>query len=424
MRDDPLTYGEDRPVEARVLVDAVARGWVVEQLGEEAVVERRADGSVEVALAVVNRAAFRSWVLDLLDHAEVIGPEELRADIVAWLGAIVDAAPWPAPLVGPRLRRVLALVPYVLAHPGVPITELAERFEVSQAELEHDLELLPLCGLPPYTADRLMDVWMVDGTVEIRLAEYFERPLRLTPAEGLALLAAGRALLSVPGSDPGGPLATALDKLDVALDAGGRLAVHVGGSDHLEELQVAASDVGTGRDRLLLVLADEMTTRDVDPWRVFRVRRLVPRGLVPPGERRAVVPCRSRTRGPPGRRALRRVRAVGRRVGGASGGRRRARVPARSPTISGSHSGWRRRPTGWWRATARSRRAGGRRLVAVVLAVSERRGWNASSSRSGRTSPWKGRPRLPGWRPTPPRASCAATMTRPRARPVSGDEAR
>src|SRR5438034_4193722 len=137
------------------------------------------------------------------------------------------------PLVGPRLQRVLALVPWILAHPGVTITELATRFEVSERELERDLELLPMCGLPPYTADRLIDVWVVDGAVEIRLAEYFERPLRLTPAEGLALLAAGRALLSVPGSDESGPLATALDKLDGALDARGGLAVEVGGSDHL-----------------------------------------------------------------------------------------------------------------------------------------------------------------------------------------------
>jgi predicted DNA-binding transcriptional regulator YafY len=91
VRDDPLTYGEDRPVEARVLVDASRAGWVVEQLGEEAVVERRPDGGVEVALPVVNRAAFRSWVIDLLDHAEVLGPDELRADLVAWLGAIVEA---------------------------------------------------------------------------------------------------------------------------------------------------------------------------------------------------------------------------------------------------------------------------------------------------------------------------------------------
>ena len=74
----------------RVLVDASRAGWVVEQLGEEAVVDRRADGGVEVELPVVNRAAFRSWVLDLLDHAEVLGPDELRADVVGWLGAIVE----------------------------------------------------------------------------------------------------------------------------------------------------------------------------------------------------------------------------------------------------------------------------------------------------------------------------------------------
>jgi proteasome accessory factor B len=90
VRDDPLTYGEDRPLDARVLVDASRAGWVVEQLGEEAVVERREDGSVVVALLVVNRSAFRSWVLDLLDHAEVLGPDVLRDDLVSWLEAIAQ----------------------------------------------------------------------------------------------------------------------------------------------------------------------------------------------------------------------------------------------------------------------------------------------------------------------------------------------
>ena len=60
---------------------------MVEQLGEDAVVERRADGAVVVTLPVVNRAAFRTWVLGLLDHAEVLAPPELRADMVAWLDA-------------------------------------------------------------------------------------------------------------------------------------------------------------------------------------------------------------------------------------------------------------------------------------------------------------------------------------------------
>ena len=48
-------------------------------------VERRDDGAVVVALPVTNREAFRSFVLGLLEHAEVLGPAELRADIVAWL---------------------------------------------------------------------------------------------------------------------------------------------------------------------------------------------------------------------------------------------------------------------------------------------------------------------------------------------------
>jgi proteasome accessory factor C len=172
------------------------------------------------------------------------------------------------PLVGPRLQRVLALVPWILAHPGVTLAELATRFEVSELELERDLELLPMCGLPPYTADRLIDVSVIAGGVEIRLAEYFERPLRLAPAEGLALLAAGRALLAVPGSDPNGPLATALAKLDDALGAPS-LAVDVGASDQLERLQdAAASDERVEIDYYSFA-RDEMTTRVIDPWRVF-----------------------------------------------------------------------------------------------------------------------------------------------------------
>ena len=88
LRADPMTYGEDQPRAARVLVDPTRADWVAEQLGEESVRERRDDGSVVVELSVVNREAFRTFVLGLLEHAEVLEPEELRADLVAWLEAI------------------------------------------------------------------------------------------------------------------------------------------------------------------------------------------------------------------------------------------------------------------------------------------------------------------------------------------------
>jgi proteasome accessory factor C len=169
-----------------------------------------------------------------------------------------------------RLHRMLALVPWVLAHPGATIPELAARFEVGERELEEDLELLPMCGLPPYTADRLIDVWVGDdGGVEIRLAEYFERPLRLTPAEGVTLLAAGRALLTVPGADPEGPLASALAKLEAALGARGGVAVDVGAPDVLAELQAALRDGEQVELDYHSFARDEMTTRRVDPWRTF-----------------------------------------------------------------------------------------------------------------------------------------------------------
>ena len=90
---EPLTYGDDQPVDARVLVDATRAALVVGELGDDAVVDRHDDGAVEVVLPVVNREAFRSWVLDLLDHAEVLGPPELRDDVVAWLRAIASGRP-------------------------------------------------------------------------------------------------------------------------------------------------------------------------------------------------------------------------------------------------------------------------------------------------------------------------------------------
>ena len=36
-----------------------------------------------------NRGAFRSWVLGLGTDVEVLGPPEVRADLVAWLQALV-----------------------------------------------------------------------------------------------------------------------------------------------------------------------------------------------------------------------------------------------------------------------------------------------------------------------------------------------
>jgi predicted DNA-binding transcriptional regulator YafY len=83
----PWEYGEGQAVAASLLVDADQAPWAVDRLGEEAVAARRPDGSVELSFPVTNREAFRSFVLGFLDHAEVLGPPELRDDLVEWLRA-------------------------------------------------------------------------------------------------------------------------------------------------------------------------------------------------------------------------------------------------------------------------------------------------------------------------------------------------
>jgi len=81
----PWELGDENPVVATVLVDADQAGWVVSEVGSGAVQDRRPDGSVVVNLPVSNRAAFRSFVLGFLEHAEVLGPPDFRSDIVDWL---------------------------------------------------------------------------------------------------------------------------------------------------------------------------------------------------------------------------------------------------------------------------------------------------------------------------------------------------
>lgn len=77
--------GADEAVHARVLLDAEVAPWALQHVGPDRVVEEREDGAVVVELPVTNRAAFRSFVLGFLDHAEVLEPPELRDDLVAWL---------------------------------------------------------------------------------------------------------------------------------------------------------------------------------------------------------------------------------------------------------------------------------------------------------------------------------------------------
>jgi len=121
------------------------------------------------------------------------------------------------PEAGDRLRRLLAMLPWLAERGRVPIKEVADRFDMRPNEVVAELELAACCGLPPYTPDQLIELVVTDDYVEANLGGRLSRPLRFSPAEGFTVAASARAILAVPGADPDGALARALAKLEAAL---------------------------------------------------------------------------------------------------------------------------------------------------------------------------------------------------------------
>lgn len=82
---DPKHYPGGTSETALVRIDPRLAPGVVRELGEESVRATLPDGGVEVEVPCGNRLAFYSWLFAMVDRAEVLGPESVRADVVAEL---------------------------------------------------------------------------------------------------------------------------------------------------------------------------------------------------------------------------------------------------------------------------------------------------------------------------------------------------
>ena len=105
-----------------------------------------------------------------------------------------------------RAIRLLDLVPYIVAHPGISITELAKEFSISRDEVLKDLNLLFLCGLPGYTPLELIDISFDEESVVIRDPQNLAAPRNLNESEALIARIALAALEeSTPKTSPAYP---------------------------------------------------------------------------------------------------------------------------------------------------------------------------------------------------------------------------
>lgn len=178
-----------------------------------------------------------------------------------------------------RLTRLLALVPYLIARPGIPVDEAAADFGVTARQLRKDLELLWMCGLPGYGPGDLIDLSFEGETITVTFDAGMNKPLRLTGAEATALLVALRALADTPGVADTDAVRRALAKVEAAAGAARPAGVVVGlaapeaeaTAEVREIVRDALSRRRALRIRYYTASRDEITERVVDPMRVLLV---------------------------------------------------------------------------------------------------------------------------------------------------------
>jgi proteasome accessory factor C len=169
-----------------------------------------------------------------------------------------------------RLSRILAMLPWVIANPGAKVDEVCERFGYTRAQLAEDLAIVFVCGLPGYGPGDLMVAEIDDDEVFVDTADYFANAPRLAPAEALALLASG---IAVVGSGQASPaLSSAVEKLSKALlpEGTGVIDVDLAGEPELVAiLREAAATNSVVQITYTSLSRDQTTVREVEPWSVF-----------------------------------------------------------------------------------------------------------------------------------------------------------
>ncbi|WP_280237017.1 helix-turn-helix transcriptional regulator [Nocardia cyriacigeorgica] len=116
-----------------------------------------------------------------------------------------------------RLSRLLNMVPYLMAHPGISAAEAAADLGVTTKQLMSDLNQLWMCGLPGYGPGDLIDLSFSEESIDVTFSAGIDRPLRLTSTEATALLVALRSIVDTPGMVDPSAAHSAIAKIESAI---------------------------------------------------------------------------------------------------------------------------------------------------------------------------------------------------------------
>ncbi|MGV9632750.1 helix-turn-helix transcriptional regulator [Nocardia rhamnosiphila] len=178
-----------------------------------------------------------------------------------------------------RLSRLLNMVPYFVANPGISAAEAAADLGVTTKQLMADLNQLWMCGLPGYGPGDLIDLSFSEESVQVTFTAGIERPLRLTSIEATAVLVALRSIVDLPGMVDPTAAHSAIAKLEAAIS--GAAPTADAGAVPVGDLPAEAPAVTTVRSAVAARRAlrleyysasrDVVSDRVVDPIRIVAV---------------------------------------------------------------------------------------------------------------------------------------------------------
>ena len=162
------------------------------------------------------------------------------------------------------------MLPWLQERGTVSTHEMAAHFGVGVDDLVADLTLASLCGVSQDPRD-LIDLYVDGDEIHFGLPKYFDRPLRLTAPEAFSLVVSAAAARSVPGSDPDGALASAIDKIAAVIGAERvtGLDVEVDVPDGVDELRDAVRRRAVIDMQYWSPETAATTARTIAPFEVF-----------------------------------------------------------------------------------------------------------------------------------------------------------
>jgi len=171
-----------------------------------------------------------------------------------------------------RTARALDLVPYLLEHQGISIAELAQVFGVSEKQINDDLILIHMCGLPGYTPLELIEMYYEDGYVTVSDPQSLKKPRRMNSSEITSLLVSLDLLKSVRSDSISDEIEALKNKLKSSLSFENPYVVVVDSknSEMVEKIEAAIAKGNALNIVYLSGQKDETTKRLILPLEIYQ----------------------------------------------------------------------------------------------------------------------------------------------------------